>query len=357
LAASAAHAGAVEQALPSCPSGSQVGNFYAAAGAGPAPYNVPGKVYLAGPYKGAPLSLALIAPAVAGPFDLGTVVIRTAVQINPVTAAITATSDPIPAMLNGVKLDVRSASIRLDKPDFAINPTSCDPTSVLGSLFSLEGSTALLNSRFQLAECGRLKLAPKIALKVRGGTKRTQNPALTVTLQPRPGDANISSVSVALPRSELLDQDHIRNVCSRVQFAAGNCPAESVYGQATVETPLLDDPLTGPVYLRSSGNQLPDLVLDLHGPASMPIRIEAAGKTDSIKGGIRNTFSFVPDVPFSKVTLKLLSGKKSLLENSRDLCRKTFRAEVKFKAHNGLTASGRPPMKAACKHRSKKGKR
>jgi hypothetical protein len=356
LAASAGKSGRQELASPSCPAGSEVGNFHAAAGAGPAPYNVPGKVYLAGPYKGAPLSLALISPAVAGPFDLGNVVTRVAVFLDPTTAEITAQADPIPDTLKGVPLDVRSVSIRLDKPDFALNPSSCDPTAVTGSVLSLEGSTALLNSRFQLAECGRLKLKPKISLKLRGGSKRRQNPALTVTLRPRPGDANLSGVTIALPRSEFLAQEHIDTICTRVQFNADNCPAGSIYGEATVQTPILDEPLTGHVYLRASDNQLPDLVLDLRGPPSRPIRIVAGGKTDSIKGGIRNTFSFVPDVPFTKLTVKLAGGKKSLLENSRNLCKKTFRADVSYRGHNGLKFSARPPLKAPCKA-GKKGKR
>ena len=159
-----------------------------------------------------------------------------------------------------------------------------------------------------------------------------QNPALTVTLEPRPGDANISGVTIALPRSEFLDQDHIKDVCTRVQFAADNCPAGSVYGQVSVTTPILDEPLTGNVYLRSSSNTLPDLVLDLHGPPSRPIRFQSAGKTDSIKGGIRNTFSLVPDVPITKVTVALAGGKKSLLSNSRNVCRQDLPRESRLQS-------------------------
>src|SRR5262249_7317140 len=147
-------------------------------------------------------------------------------------------------------------------------------------------------------------------------------------------------------------------VCTRVQFSAGACPARSVYGKVTVTTPLVDYPLSGPIYLRSSDNTLPDLVLDLHGPPSQPIHFEAAGKTDSIRGGIRNTFSFVPDVPFTKVTVRLQSGKKGLLENSRDICATTNKAQVSFTAHNGEALSTSPPLKAKCGAKAgKKGKR
>ncbi len=348
LAVAASKSGRDEQANPSCPAASQVGTVYAQAGAGPAPYNAPGKVYLSGPYKGAPLSLAVVAPAVAGPFDLGTIVVRNALYLDSTTAQVKAVSDPIPSMLQGIPLDVRSISLRLDKPSFTLNPTSCDPTTVDGSLLSLTGSTASLQNRFQLAECGQLGFKPSLALSLKGGTKRGQYPALKAVLKTRPGDANISGIQVALPHSEFLAQNHIRTICTRVQFAQNACPARSVYGQITVETPLLDYPLSGPVYLRSSDNTLPDLVPDLHGPPSQPIHFEAAGRTDSINGGIRNTFSLIPDVPFTKLTLQLQGNKKGLLENSRDICATTNKADVSYTAHNGSSYELEPALKAKC---------
>jgi hypothetical protein len=355
LASASGKTGAQEKASPSCPAASEIGSVFASAGAGPAPYNTPGKAYLSGPYKGAPLSMAIVTPAVAGPYDLGTIVVKTALYLDPVTAEITAKSDPIPTILKGIPLDVRSVSIRLDKPDFTLNPTSCDPTEVTGSLLTAQGAAAALNNRFQLAECGRLRLKPALKLSLKGGTKRRDYPALTAVLTNRSGDANIASVQVALPHSEFLAQNHIRTVCTRVQWAADACPKGSIYGKVKVETPLLGYPLTGNVYLRSSSNPLPDLVPDLRGPAFQPIRFEAAGKTDSVKGGIRNTFSFVPDVPFTKLTLQLQGGKKGLLQNSRNICAATNKADVKYSAHNGLTYSERPALSVKCK-KGKKGK-
>jgi len=355
LAAAAAKSGAAEQAGPSCPAASQVGTAYAAAGAGPAPYNAPGKVYLAAPYKGAPLSLAIVTPAVAGPFDLGTIVVRTALQLNPKTAQVTAISDPIPTILQGIPLDIRSVSLRLDKPSFTLNPTSCDPSSIDGSLLSSLGSTATLQSRFQLAECGQLKFKPSLSLSLKGASKRGGYPALTAILKPRAGDANIADASVALPHSEFLAQNHIRTICTRVQFAADACPAGSIYGKATVTTPLLDYPLSGPIYLRSSDNKLPDLALALNGPASQPIRFEAAGRTDSVNGGIRNTFDFVPDVPFTKLVVQLQGGKKGLLENSRDICAAgSGKADVSYGAHNGLAYEVEPKLQVKCSGKAKK---
>jgi hypothetical protein len=348
LADAKAKTGAQERAVPSCPAASEVGNVYVSAGAGPAPYNAPGKAYLAGPYKGAPLSLAIVTPAVAGPLDLGTIVVRVAVQLNPATAQLTTTSDPIPTIVDGIPLDVRSVSLRIEKPDFTLNPTSCDPSFVKGSLLSTTGGIAGLLSTFQLGECGQLKFKPRVALSLKGNTKRRGHPALTAVLKPRPGDANIDYVAVTLPPGELLDQKHIGTVCTRIQFAAEACPAASIYGSVSVNSPLVDYPLAGNVYLRASSHKLPDLVTDLRGPANQPIRIEAASKTDTVKGALRNTFEFVPDVPFSKLTLRLLGSKKGLLVNSRNVCSADRKAEVKFGAHNGDAYTVRPEIGAKC---------
>jgi hypothetical protein len=357
LDAAASKTGNQERASPSCPAASEVGDVTAAAGAGPAPYYAPAKAYMAGPYKGAPLSMAVITPATAGPFDLGTIVTRIALQVDPKTAEITAVSDPIPSILQGIPLDVRSVHVALDKPNFTLNPTSCDPMAVRGLLTSTIGALANLESRFQLAECTGMGFKPKMTLNLRGGTKRGKHPALTVTLMPRPGDANIASVSLALPRSEFLENAHIRTICTRPDFAADNCPAAAVYGEATVDTPLLDYDLAGHVYLRSSDNLLPDVVPDLRGPSYQPIKLETAGRTDSIRGGIRTTIDFVPDAPFTKAVVALQGGNKGLLVNSRNICSRVYRATVRYTAHNGKTYSDHPPLKARCGKKAKRGRR
>jgi hypothetical protein len=356
LAAAASKSGKEEQASPSCPASSRLGEVIAGAGAGPSPYYAKGVAYLTGPYKGAPLGLAIITPATAGPFDLGTIVVRTALKVDPVTARITAISDDIPQILNGIPLDVRTVDIAIDRDRFTQTGTSCDPSSVDGQLTSTLGSVASIQSRFQLAECSSLGFKPKLRLNLKGGTTRGKHPALTAILTPRAGDANIAAVSVALPRSEFLDQGHIGTVCTRVQFAADQCPAASIYGKATVTTPLFDFPLTGNVYLRSSNNELPDLVPDLRGPASMPVKVEAAGRTDSIRGGIRNTFDYVPDAPFTKLVMELRGGKKGLLQNSRNICSDDFRATVQYTAHSGKAREGHPELvNSKCAKAKKRG--
>jgi hypothetical protein len=348
--------GTAELASPSCPAASRVGTASAGAGSGQPFYVNTGKVYLAPPYKGAPISLAVLAPALAGPFDLGSVLVRTPIYVDPTTAQLQAVSDPLPRIMHGIPLDLRDVRVSLDRPEFTINPTSCEEKAVSGTITGTEGASAAVTDRFQVGECAALGFKPRMTLRLRGGTKRGDNPALTAVLQPRPGDANIASVSVSLPRSEHLDQAHIRTICTRVQFAADACPKAAIYGRATVSTPLLDYPLSGPVYLRSSENELPDLVPDLRGPAHQPLRIEAAGRTDSIRGGIRNTFDFVPDAPFTKLVLRLPGGRKSLLINSSDICAKAYGAKIGFAAHNGRTYVARPKLKAACGGKARRGK-
>ncbi len=350
LAGAASKPGRSEQASPSCPGTSELGTVTVAAGAGPTPFHASGKAYLAGPYKGAPISMAVITPAVAGPFDLGTVVVRSALQVDPETARIRAVSDPIPTILQGIPLDVRSIDLRVDRPDFTLNPTSCEPFAFSGQALSILNQAAALNSRFQVGGCQDLAFKPKLDLRMKGGTKRADHPQLTATLNMPPGGANIAKASVALPRSVFLDQANIRTVCTRVQFAANACPKGSIYGKAKAWTPLLDQPLEGPVYLRSSDNLLPDLVADLRGQ----IHVVLHGRTDSIRGGIRNTFEGVPDAPASKFVLTLKGGKRGLLVNSRNVCKGKNRATAKFTAQSGKVREFRPALRAKC---GEKGKR
>jgi hypothetical protein len=346
--------GALEQASPSCPPSSQLGTVTVGAGAGPSPFYAQGKAYLAGPYKGAPLSMVIITPAVAGPFDLGTVVVRAALQVDPESAKVKVVSDPIPTILQGIPLDVRSIAVKIDRSGFTLNPTSCEVMAITAEAISTENQTANLNNRFQVGGCQNLGFRPKLSFKLRGDTKRGGHPALTATLTyPSKGAySNIARAQVALPHSEFLAQAHIRTICTRVQFAANTCPKGSIYGKAKAITPLLDKPLEGPVYLRSSSNPLPDLVADLGGQ----IHVALVGRVDSVNGGIRNSFEAVPDAPVSKFTLSLPSGRKSLLENSTNICRGKHKATATFTAHNGRVLVLKPELKAKCKAKSRKAK-
>jgi hypothetical protein len=349
-------------ATASCPQSSLVGSTAVAAGPGPAPLWIPqpGKeptaLYLAGPYKGAPYSLVVKTPAQAGPFDLGTVAVRAALHIDPLSAEVTTVTDPLPQILEGVPITYRRIHVDVDRPNFTVNPTSCRPMAVTAKVTSSLGAVSTPRSRYQVGSCRSLAFKPKLSLRLRGKTNRGAHPALTAVLRARPGDANFAQVVAALPRSEFLEQAHIRTICTRTQFAADNCPRGSIYGRARALSPLVDYPVEGPVYLRSSSNPLPDLVMALKGPASTPVEVDVVGRIDSVNGGIRTSFESTPDIPVSKFVLKMQGGKKGLLVNSRNLCTSVNRANVKLSAHNGRTANLRPVLKNGCAVRGSKKK-
>ncbi len=341
-----------------CPTSSRIGTIEVASGPGSSPLWIPqrGKeptaVYLAGPYEGAPFSLVVKVPAQAGPFDLGTVVTRAGIQVDPESVRASVVSDPLPQILQGVPVTYRVIHVDVNRPDFTLNPTNCHEKNVIARLSSPQGANASPSSRFQAAGCRELPFRPKLSLKLKGGTTRGAHPALTAVLTARAGDANIGKAQVALPHSEFLDQAHIGTVCTRVQFAARECPPRSVYGHAEAWTPLLDAPLQGSVYLRSSNHVLPDLVADLNGQ----IHVVLDGRIDSVNGGIRSTFEAVPDAPVRKFVLSMQGGKKGLLENSTNLCGATHRATANFTGQNGKPQDFKPTVKVRC-GKSAKGKR
>ena len=359
------HGGTEEIEHPSCPANSQIGRSIVGAGVGSVLTYVPGKVYLGGPFHGDPLSVIAITPVVAGPFDVGTVVVHEALTLNPQTAEVEvdgSASDPIPHILKGIPAKLRDLRVYVDKPDFILNPTSCDPSQTTSTLFgsganvfnTLDDVPVSLSDRFQAASCQSLGFKPRLGLKLKGGTKRGRWPGLQAVYRPREGNANAEGLTVRLPRSAFLEQAHIRTICTRVQYAAKACPEKSRYGYIRAWTPLLDEPLQGPVYLRSSNHKLPDLVFDLHGL----VDIEVATRIDSIRGGVRATVNDIPDAPLSKVVLRMQGGKKGLIVNSRNLCfkPKRNRANSAFTGQNGKQSTIKPVLRAVscAKHRKHK---
>lgn len=347
--------GALELADPSCPASSELGTLSVAVGSGPHPYRTTGRAYLAGPYKDAPLSIAIIAPAVAGPFDLGTVLNRTSLYLDPESARARALTDPLPQIIDGVPIDLRSAVLHIERPGFALNPTSCDEERFEGTATSSLGQTAPLTERFQVGGCAALPFKPKLKARLIGPTHRGAHPKLRTIVTARPGEANTARISFALPHTEFIDQAHFRTICTRVQFAAKACPKGAIYGHAKVFTPLLDAPLEGPIYLRSSTHKLPDAVFALHGPPSEPVEIDLIGRVDSVKGGVRFTFENVPDAPFTRAVVIAQGAKKGLFQNSTNICAKTPRATLKLDGQNGKTHDTRPALRAKCpkRHRRK----
>jgi hypothetical protein len=355
IAAAAASSGKAQAAASSCPPGSFIGSAKVEAGAGSNPLKLSGNVYLGGPYKGAPLSMAIITPAVARPFDLGTVVVRAAVFVEPETGQIHVVSDPIPNIVGGAKVDLRSISIDLSRKFFVRNGTSCKASSVNGTLSgggddpanAADLTSHAVSVGSWVEGCKALEFKPRLKLSLSGATKRAGHPHLKAVLSARTvKDADIAKLSVGLPHALFLDQASLGTVCTRPQFAAGQCPEGSIYGYAKAWSPLVEKPLEGPVYLRSSTNKLPDLVAQLQGQ----VTIDLVGKIDSHEGGIRTSFEGVPDLPVSKFELNLPGGKGGLLLASRDLCEAPVEAKVMAEGHNSRRANlNQDVTSAGCK--------
>jgi hypothetical protein len=340
IVAAAANSGKAELASPSCSGASQLGTVDTVSGTGANPLKLSGKAYLAGPYKGAALSLVTVTPAVAGPFDLGTVVVRVALNVNPETAQINAVSDVIPDVFGGVKLDLRSINLNIDRHEFMVNPTNCAAQSTTGTINgggadptnpAAFSSYAIIPDPFQATECNKLGFKPKLKVQLFGPTKRAKNPRLKATLTARKGDANVARTALTMPHSLFLDQGHIGTVCTRPQLASHTCPKASVYGNAEAKSPLLDGKLKGQVFLVSSNHKLPDLLADMRGQVEIYLR----GVISSKHGGLKTVFNNTPDVPVSKVVLNMKGGKKSLLVNSTNTCAKPQRAVLNIKGQNG----------------------
>ena len=335
-----------------CPADSRIGSVAAASGVGssplwiPQPGKAPTAVYLAGPYKGAPYSVVSVVPAQAGPFDLGLVINRAAIQVDPNTALATIQTDPLPQILEGVPIAYRALHVLVDRPNFTLNPTNCDPKQIRATVVATNGAVAEPTAGFQVTNCGNLAYTPKLKIAFTGSTKRTGNPGVQATLTQKPGQANTSAAVVMLPGSQFIDNSHISNPCTRVQFNAEACPKGSILGTVEATTPLLDVPLKGNVYFRSNGGEreLPDIVADLRGP----IRIILVGFIDSVNGRVRTRFLSVPDAPVSKFKIKFFAGKRSLIENSENLCKTSRRATIRLKGQNGLTQNTNPVIAAKC---------
>jgi hypothetical protein len=343
-----------------CPVSSQIGTLNAASGVGPLPLWIPqpGKsptaIYLSGPYKGAPYSIVAKVPAQAGPFDLGTIVNRSAIYVDPNTALATVKTDPLPQILEGVPILLRALHVDINRPEFTLNPTSCKEKQISATVQATNGAIANPSTPFQATNCASLGYTPKLKLSFKGSTKRSGNPAVSATLTQPPGQANTAATTVILPSSEFIDQSHINNPCTRVQFNANECPPGSILGHVKATSPLLDQPLEGPVYFRSNGGEreLPDIVLDLNGQ----IHIILVGFVDSVhkKGSevsrVRTRFMNVPDAPVGKVQISFFGAKKGLIENHVNLCAKKRRVKLNFTAQNGRTQNTEPAINiAGCK--------
>jgi hypothetical protein len=320
-----------------CPAGSKLGYAQIALGSGPEPLWVPpgeepdSAVYLAGPYKGAPYSLVIVVPGQAGPFDLGTVVLRAPIAIDPRTARASLSIDELPQILDGVPLHYRTIRVVLDRPGFIRNPTSCEPTAITGTARATDGSTAAISSRFQAADCAALGFRPKLSLQLSGAVRRNGHPGVRAVLRGDPDDAAVSSANITLPSRELLDLRHLRGLCPR-DAGADRCPKSSRLGHLRLATSLLTDPLEGPVYLRVPRHRLPEVSAELR---SGQLDFVVAGRTTDANGRFGIKLESIPDVPFTEAVLSLPGGRKGIVVNSRSLCGGIGVVAASLGAHNG----------------------
>jgi hypothetical protein len=358
IAAAAQAPGRAELALPSCPPSSQIGTSNVAAGPGTHPFHAFGKIYFAGPFQGAPLSLVAITPALAGPYDYGTVVVRVALHIDPLDAHVFADSETVPSIIGGIPLRLRSIQVNVDKPSFMIDPTNCDPHPIASQGIGSQGTLASFTSPFQAVNCATLPFKPKLTVRALGprkSTRRAVNPSLQFDLTTRPGDANVQSIAVTLSSAFEIDQSHLGNICAEKELAATQCAGRQAIGTATTTTPLLDQPLTGPVYAVSGSGGLPRLAFLLNGQVNLIPR----GDTETVGGGrLQTTVPVVPDAPIGHFHLALLGGKQGYLINTRSLCRQNPITTVSFTAQNGKKLTQKVKTKASCgRKKAKKSKR
>jgi hypothetical protein len=332
----------------------QVGSVTAFAGSGAHPYALPGKVLLEGRYGDAPFSLRAVVPALAGPFDLGEVVVRQKIYVDPIDAHVTVVSDPLPTIVKGVPVRLQRLDVNVDKPGFMINPTSCDPKTIGGTLSSATGQSVPIGLRFQVGDCTALGLEPKLDLSFtgRGETTDGKHPGVVAELsQPFGGQANLKKVGVKLPLSVALDPDNANALCEFVDGSkvTPTCPAASIVGTATAVTPILDEPLTGPVYFvknvrkdPKSGRDiktLPKLVIPLAGQNG--VKLTLTGTSDVVDDQLVTTFANIPDAPVSSFTLKIDGGKHGILAVSGDkidICAATQKAVRDVDGHNNASA-------------------
>jgi hypothetical protein len=344
--------GAQEQASPSCPAASQIGHTLVGTGVGAVLAYVPGKVYLAGPYNGDPFSIVSVTSAVVGPFDLGTVVLRFALRIDPHTARVSVdptASEPIPTIIDGIVTHVRDIRVYIDRPNFILNPTNCAPLAISSTLTSNLAQSAAISSPFQAANCANLKFAPKFAVTTSGKNSKADGASLSVKLTYPTGSlgtyANIKQVKVELPKQLPSRLTTLQKACTATQFDTNpaGCPAASVIGHARAITPILPVPIEGPAYFVSNGGEaFPNLIIVLQGYG---VTIDLVGDTFISKSGVTSsTFKTVPDQPVSSFELTLPQGPYSALTALGELCTTKLSMPTEFIAQNGIVIHQTTPV-------------
>ncbi|MFA4928439.1 MAG: hypothetical protein WC558_07975 [Patulibacter sp.] len=344
--------------------GTQVGTVQADAGPGSQPYRFPGKVYLEGQYDDAPFSLRVVIPAKAGPFDLGEVVVRQKIYVDPITAQVTVKSDPIPTIVEGVPVRLRNMSVDIDKPGFMINPTSCAEKTISAAAFSKGGHVRQLATRFQVGGCEKLAVKPKLGIDVVGVKQLSyhKHPGINAKVTQVAGEAGLKKVAVTMPLSLALDTKNAKALCKPAEAQAKACPAGSIVGNATAISPVLNRPLKGNVYfvegtrVTSTGrvtSTLPKLWVALRGEVALDVWADS--NVDS-KQRLVTTFAKVPDAPISSFELNINGGNNGILQvtgqKGANMCNQPSVADAQFDGQNGKRLSTKTHMKVPCSFRA-----
>jgi len=344
--------GRTEQASPGCPASSEIGSSNVAAGPGIHPFHATGKIYLAGPFQGAPLSLVVVTPALAGPYDYGTVVVRVALHIDPLDAHVVADSQAVPEIIGGISLRIRSIQVNINRPNFMINPTNCSELHTVSEGVGDQGTAVSFSSPFIAVNCATLGFNPKLTITQLGGhkaTKQGHEPSLRFDLSTQPGDANIKAVAVTLPKAFEIDQEHLGNICDRAELAKDQCKGKTPIGTVIDETPLLEKPLSGPAYAVSGFGGLPHVVFILAGQVTVMPQSEST----EVGAGLKTVVPVVPDVPIGHFRLTLYGGSQGYLANTRSLCGSPTVSTVQIAAQNGKALTEHVKTKTACKAKHK----
>ncbi len=344
-----------------CGPESEIGETTVSVGVGGKPFSVKGgKVFITGPYEGAPFGLSIVNPAKAGPYDLeketpcDCVVVRAKIEIDPITAALTVTTDnsgpfKIPTILKGIPLEIQHVNVTINKPGFTFNPTNCNPLAITGTLYSAEGATSAVSVPLQATNCAALGFAPKFAVSTSGKTSKANGASLTakVTYPKAPfgSQANIRQVKVELPKALPSRLTTLQKACTAAQFNTNpaGCPAASVIGHAKAITPLIPVPLEGPaIFVSHGGEAFPSLIVVLQGYG---VTIDLVGTTFISKAGITSsTFKTVPDAPVGSFELALPEGRYSALAANGNLCKSKLKMPTEFLGQNGAVIHQSTPI-------------
>jgi hypothetical protein len=326
-----------------CGRESRVGTATVQAGSGGQPYTLTGDVFLGGRYKGAPFNLIVVVRAIAGPFDLGTVVVRAPIHVDANRAKLSVPSDPLPVILEGVPVRLQTINITIDRPGFMVNATNCEPMQIGAVIGSAGGINHGITVPYKAQDCASLPLEPRLGLELTDPTQTTdgRHPGLRAHLAQRPGEAGLRQVQVKLPLSLALDPDNAQALCTPQQAEQRACPESSIIGHATAVTPALNEPLSGPVYFvegirqTASGQTrrtLPNLWLKLSGE----VDLDLWARSDVVNDHLVTTFTSIPDAPISSFDLEIQGGRHGVLVVSNaNLCEKPQVTEATFHGQNG----------------------